>query len=190
MADLRALAAQPPPRSDEAARAIARRIAPAWGFAAYGVLYAFGAVLFGLVVALAVALPLGAVLHPARSVLGDISDAAMAAGFVAAWWPFVRWVQRRRAAAREIGRSGVLVTGTVATRAGDQAVQLALALIRIRFRWSRVEFLHADQAHQLLVAFARQPPNGARYDLVFAPGAAYALVLDGRSGIPCRVRTP
>ena len=188
MPDLHALAAQPTPRSDEAAGHIARRIAPAWGFAVYGVPYAFFAVMVGTAIAIAIALPLGALLHVSKPVLGPISEGLMGVGFVVAWWPYVRWVRRRRAAARELGRTGVLVTGTVATHAGDRAVQLALSLIRMGIKWSRVTFEHEGTEHRLLVAFARQPPNGTRCDLVFAPGAPYALVIQGR-GIPCRVRT-
>jgi len=180
MDDLTDLRAQPAPREGALVRRLGRRVVPAWGFVAYGVLYAFvpvAAALAGFVGTL-----LG--LHAAQLYKPPVPGWALAICwaaalllFVAAWWPFTRFAARRRGAAHRVIRDGRLVDAAIVdgqriTLRGSRFVRAVLRIPDGAAAWQAVLSVPGDP--DLAV--------GATLPVLFAPGSPHCIAfVDGRA---------
>ncbi len=170
-------------RSDETVELMTRRIEPTIGFVVYGVVCFFVSsfpALFGGVIA---ALVMHAVGFAKEDMATQVVALVMSIVFwVLAWIPYVRWVKRKRAAARAIVRTGVLVGATVATSSNDRIAQLsvrtainAAGSAGVAQTWERVELASTGLGYATVAPFDARPQPGAATQVLFAPMAPYAL---------------
>jgi hypothetical protein len=111
------LRASPPPRDAALCRLLAKRLEPAWGFIAYGILWLFVAAGLSLAPLFGFLAVVGTMMttkeRMASSWTGPAGGVCMLIGFALAWWPFIWWARRRRRRAAALFRDGQLVDGTV-----------------------------------------------------------------------------
>ncbi|MDB4961904.1 MAG: hypothetical protein JWP01_1903 [Myxococcales bacterium] len=136
-----ALIQTPAPRPDAIAIAGGRKLFPTWQAVLVGApVGVIAASMLGLVAALAVALPLGAVVgKPLPPWFGRMSEAVMVVGALLGIWLVVRWMRGRRAHFVELVRSGSVVpafdvaatglAGALGTRAGKTVARVALGAV-------------------------------------------------------------
>src|SRR3954464_7708988 len=107
-----ALVDSPVPRHDALARDVATRLFPTWQAVLVGAPIAVClAAVFGLITALAIALPLGRLVaeDPKPAWFGYVSELAMLPGVALGIWLVVRWMRGRRAAFATLAREGTIV---------------------------------------------------------------------------------
>jgi hypothetical protein len=180
MDELNAIQSQPTPRDPALARTLGRRFVPAWGFVAYGVLYAFlvgGPV--GIMALLGLALAFG---NKSGQPLSPAMLVAVPAGGLAAfalsWWRFARFVARRRREAERLFRDGQLVDGVVvrAWRVILRGTSVTRAVVR---------FTDERSTREATVSVAGEPAAvvpEARVALLACAGCRYvAVFVDGRA---------
>jgi hypothetical protein len=99
-----------------------------------------------------------------------------------AWIPYVRWVVRKRAAARTIIQTGMLCDASVVTSPGDRIAPLAVRTAinaagsaGVAQAWERVELAGAGRGYATVAPFDTRPEPGAITTVLFAPTAPYAL---------------
>ncbi|MEO8846304.1 MAG: hypothetical protein ABI591_26800, partial [Kofleriaceae bacterium] len=104
------------------------------------------------------------------------------AGWALGWWPFVWWARRKRRRAREVIRDGAMCAAVVATSKTDRMAQVAARVAMAAtgqsmggVHWERVEFDHDGIGYAGVAPFDRRPPNGTPTQVLFKPGAKYAL---------------
>jgi hypothetical protein len=110
--DLEAIRLASAPREDALVRRLAARIDSVGGFIAYGILWLFAALIISQAALIGTLWFVQQILHsPPWSATAVLVGWLL--GFALAWWPFVAWVRRRRAAARRLFREGVMLEGTL-----------------------------------------------------------------------------
>ena len=174
------------PRHDEVCDRFVRRIAPWWGFAVYGVVYAVVSML-AFIAFLCVGLAVGAALGAVdKSIAINVSGFAFGLpAFALVWWHFVRWVKRRRGAARPLIRDGELVQGVVIDPFAGSAVEVArriatdFAMSRAGVKFYRVSVQHGVDHHVLRIPLTSAAPEpNSSITVLFNPATKYALVFD------------
>jgi hypothetical protein len=176
------------PRPDDVCARYVGLVAPWWGFAAYGFLYFFVAMvafLAGMLLAIGVKEVLGfADGSTGAQVLAWVFSVA---AFVLSWWPFARWVKRRRAAAYPLLREGELVDGIVVSNLAGRPMEVAsrvaadFAVARVGgIRFYRVAVTHAGGRVllKLPVTKTSAPAPDTKLTVLFKPQLKYALVFD------------
>jgi hypothetical protein len=186
------------PRPDDVCERFAAKIEPWWGFAVYGALYMFPAFVLAGMATLPVFLLGHAVGAKGATWVNAIALVVALAAFSLAWWPFARWIQRRRRAALPLVRDGELVTGVVADKYAGPVGQVAkrvaadLAVGRTGMKFYRVQLSHAGEQYLLQVPIAAYsvPAVGTPVTVLYRPSAPYALVIDPvtNKATPVRVR--
>lgn len=170
------------PRPDDLCWRLARRLAPAWGFAMYGVLYLVtvanaGAAAAGFCCGYLLSLVLHVKPWPDWAVALTLTIAAL--GFAVSWLPFRAWVRRRRGEFRELIRRGTLVDG--------QVVQaLTLTLQGAPITRGKISFTEEGRAITVTTSFGAFLDSfvvGATQPVLYHPGARFAVAfpLAGRA---------
>jgi hypothetical protein len=163
-------------------------IAPWWGFAAYGFLYFFVAMFFflaGVLLAIGVKELIGA--PDGGTVAWLLAWSFGLAAFALSWWPFARWVKRRRAVAYPLIRDGELVKGVVLGKLAGRPMEVAsrlaadFALSSVGgIKFYRVEVEHAGVRYVLKLPITKWqvPAANTQVSVLFLPKAKYAIVFD------------
>jgi hypothetical protein len=161
---------------------LSRRVEPTFGFVIYGVIYlflsSFAAVAGGLLGALVCA---GLGMTKDTTPFDVIVFVLSIGVWAVSWWPYVRWVRRKRDNARSLVREGVLCDAIVATSKTDRAAQLAMKLAMglagtgTTVRWERVVFEHRGHKYAGVAPFDSSPGQGAACHVLFHPLAKYSL---------------
>lgn len=173
------------PRPEPFVRHYVRRIEPWYGFAIYGVLWFFVAmiafaigVLPGFALAGAVGIEKTSLLARVLGIGGGVL------AFAAAWIPFVRWCVRKRGRAEPLVREGKLYDGRVSSpttdgSAGAVAKQVLTGIVmsQISAEAFYVRFERSGEPRMLQVpAIARNPALGTALPVLFHPTSPYAFV--------------
>jgi hypothetical protein len=176
------------PRPDDLCARYVGKIAPWWGFAVYGIAFL---VLAWLLLVVGVLLGIGV-----SSVLGVAKGSTLAgvfawtfgvATFALSWWPFARWVKRRRGAALPLLRDGELIDGVVVDKFAGSALdvvgRVATDYVVSQIggvKFYRVAIEHGGQQHMLKIPISSWSIPAARTNLkvLFNPATKYVLVFD------------
>jgi hypothetical protein len=184
----------PVPRPAEIAQRYARKLEPAAGFIAYGVLWILGLGDLALTAGLMAGIGLG-VAHVVSKDVGVAIGLVLGFGlFALVVFAFVKWVIRKRRRARVLIEHGVFAEGPVVDKASDKAAQLAARLAfaatgqALAMTWYRVELTRDGHRYHVLAPFTLKPEPGATRRVLFHPDARYAFAFDASGkAIPCRL---
>lgn len=164
-------------RDAKVVRKFVGRIEPFGGFIAYGVLWMFGALMFGTLVAVGLFL-LADQLHPSVAVAQGFAWVGLIGGFGSIVWLMLRWAAAKRARARAVIRDGVMCDAHVTSAALTNAV-VKVALVAGGggggVHWEGVRFEHAGVAYAGIAPFHDRPAPGTRTQVLFNPEQKYAL---------------
>ena len=176
----------PAPRPDDLCERYAARVAPWWGFAVYALAYLFvGLFAFtaGIFLAIGVKELLG--VRDGSTLATVLAYTFGFAAFALSWWPFARWVKRRRGAAMPLIRDGKLIDGVVLDKFSGRALDVVgrvatdYAMSQVGgIKFFRVAIDSAGEEHVLKIPITtwRVPPPGTMLKVLFNPAATYALV--------------
>ena len=152
MDDLTALRAEP--RDAALVLRLGRRLVPAWGFIAYGALYSFLAIGVGVAAMVGAAVVFGGanVGRPGPLWFQVLSRAVALGAFALSWWPFARWVKRRRSDAYRLFTHGRFFDARVVS--GQQIVFRGAPLTR-----AKLCFTDGERTREVAVSLAGHPPE-------------------------------
>jgi hypothetical protein len=152
---------------------------PAWGFFVYGALYLFAAFVMSGVPVLALGLVLGPLAKGADSTGRMVLVLVVWVGaFVLSWWPFARWVSRRREGARRLFRDGEVIPAVVGTVHHITIRGTPLTRATLTFEAKG----RARSAVLSIAGFPKALEPGATISVLFADGGPYAAgFVDGRA---------
>ena len=173
-----------PPRSAAAIEKIRGRFAPWWGFAVYGVFWAF---LAGTVIAVLVGAALQLLrLDPDSGGIGLwLVSWAISYAIVAPL--FTRWVVRRRRYVTKLARDGALVHAKIVSRRRRWLVAFLLRLGRRAHKTQLFAVADDFGTYRVVIPGAHHPFDGGTIDLIVHAEVREALAL-APDGVPAIAR--